>query len=155
MNAAQRLATANPQRRPALGCTLNIRAHQAQRLDHPAHRPLAQGYIAGQFAVEPLPRQQTGNKPHAGARVAHVQWCRRRLQTVQANTVYSHFSILGTVDNHAQGAECRHGGQGIFTFQEAADPRCTLGESAEHDRAMGDGFVPGYPRFAADDTAGQ
>ena len=58
VDALQRLPAADPERRGALFCTADTRAHLRQRLGDPAHRPGHQGTVTDQFDIESLTGQQ-------------------------------------------------------------------------------------------------
>src|SRR5690606_13379334 len=91
-----------------------------------------------------LPRQQTGQQAHRGARVTDIDRARRRLQTVQADTVDGDAPMVRPFDNHAHVAECLQGGKAVLTFQEALHFSHTFSQGAEHDGTVGNGLVAGY-----------
>ena len=61
------------------------RTHLTQRLGNALHRTPAQGFIADQVGIEGLPRQQSREQTHRGARIAHVERAGGRLQPAQAH----------------------------------------------------------------------
>ena len=60
------------QRQPAALAAEPARAHRRQRLEHPAHRPPAQGGVAGEGGGERIAGRGADDQPHAGAGVAAV-----------------------------------------------------------------------------------
>ena len=73
---------------------------------------------------------------------------------MQADAVYRDPALVGTVDAYAHDAERLEGGQAVFPFQETADGGHPLGQRAEHDRPVGNGFVARNPQAAAEGAAG-
>ena len=134
----------NFQRRCARLAGIDARAHCCQWFGHPFHRPLAERGITGQGAVESLGRQQSGQQPHGGARIAQVQGFCRRLEAMQADTVNHDLALRGSIDIHPHGPERIQGGQVIGAFQKAGDVGGTFGQRPEHDTAMGNRLVAGY-----------
>ncbi|MNQ68424.1 hypothetical protein D3C85_829770 [compost metagenome] len=141
VHAGQALTALDRQRRAALRTGLDHRAHLAQRLGHAIHRPLGQRRVAGQHGVERLRGEQAGEQAHRSARVAHVQRAGRGLEAVQADAVHGDAAVVRAFDDHAHVAERLDGGQGVLAFEEAFHLGGTLGQRAEHDRAVGDGLV--------------
>jgi hypothetical protein len=62
--------------------------------------------------------------------------------------------IAWTLDLDAHGTECRQCGKRILAFQEAVHVRSTLRQGAQHDGAVGNGFVARNPGFARQDSTG-
>ena len=143
VDALQRPSAADAQRRAA-AIGFDQRAHRRQRLDHPPHRPLRQGRVADQHAVEALPGQQPGQQPHRGAGIAAVQRFGRWLQAVQAHAMHDAHAIGWGVDLYAEPAEDRGGGAGVLALKEALDAGHALGDRAKHDRAMRHRLVAGH-----------
>ena len=148
VDAAQRLAATDPQRRAAI-LGLDHRAHRRQRLDHPPHRPRRQRRIADQHAVEALARQQAGEQAHRGARIAAVQRPVRGLQAMQAHPVDDADAVRRRLDAHAEPTEDRRGRARVLALEEALDAGRALGDRAQHDRAVADRLVAGHRQFAA------
>jgi hypothetical protein len=55
--------------------------------------------------------------------------------------VHDHVLIFGTFDAHTQSLQSTQRSQAIFAGQESSDVSNTLGDSAQHQSAVGDRFV--------------
>ena len=62
--------------------------------------------------------------------------------------MYDHLAVARPFDIHAHGPERGDRCQSVFALEETADPGSALGQCAQHDGAVGDGFVSGDAGFA-------
>ena len=123
------------------GGGIDLRAHQPQRLRHARHRAARERGVSHQSRGKRLAGQQTCEQPHRRARIAQIEITRRRLQSVQAHAVHRHAPGRWTVDAHAHRTERSQSGEAVLTLEKTLDLGHTLGDRAQHDRAMRDGFV--------------
>mgnify|MGYP002667287796 CR=1 FL=1 len=93
--------------------------------------------------------QQTGSR----AGIAGVQLALRRGQAVQADALYDDL-LVGNIDGNAHFAEAVDGGQAVLAHQKAGDMGGAAGQSAEHDGAVGDGFIARHGDLTAQRRAG-
>ena len=138
----------NHERRRATFAGCNLRAHQRQRLGHTAHRPLHQRRITNQFAGKRLPGQHPRHETHAGAAVADIQRGGGGAQVVQTGAMHRHPALAVMLNGNAHRLKGAHGGEAVLAFQKTADVRGAVGERAEHDGAVGNGFVAGHAHRA-------
>src|SRR5690606_12201522 len=103
--------------------------------------PLRQRFVAGQRRRKLLARDQSRQQAHGCAGIAHIERLLRRGQAMQADPVYAHLALLRAVDADAHGAEGIQRRQRILTFEKPADFSDALGDRAEHDRSMRNGFI--------------
>ena len=143
------MTTTNGHRRATFGSGLNHGTHFTQWIGHTVHRALGQGRIAGQGGVEALSCQQAGQQAHRSTRVAQVDRARWRFQTVQANAMNGHATMMRALNHHAHVTERLQRRQGIFTLKETFHFGRTFSQRAEHDRAVGNGFVAWYANSAS------
>ena len=63
---------------------------------------------------------------------------------MQPDAVDTHPPLLRAFDLDAHGAECGQGRERVLAFEKALGFGDALRERAQHDAAMGDGFIAGH-----------
>src|SRR5690606_40747403 len=73
---------------------------------------------------------------------------------MQPHTMYGHATLIRAFDYHAHITERLDGGQRVFALEKAFDLCGSLGQRAEHDRTVGNGFVAWHTQLASQAAAG-
>jgi hypothetical protein len=116
------------------------RAHFAQRLQHPVHRASAQGIVAGEGGRDGESGGCAHDQPHARAGIAAIHHIGRLRKAAPALDPPAPLSEA--LDARAEG---RHGGRRAFdvlALQQALDLGHAMGQRAQDQGAMRNGFVP-------------
>ena len=150
---AVQLARVHGHRTEVVVPALDGRAHLAQRLHHAAHRALLDGGVAVHGRGEALTGEDAAQQTGSRAGIAGVQLALRRGQAVQADALYDDL-LVGNIDGNAHFAEAVDGGQAVLAHQKAGDMGGAAGQSAEHDGAVGDGFIARHGDLTAQRRAG-
>ena len=150
-NAVQ-LAREQGQRAEIVVLALDGRAHLAQRLHHAAHWALLDGRVAAHGNGERLTGQNAAQQAGGRAGVAGVQRFFRRFETVQANAFHDDF-VVSDVDLNTHFTEAVDGGQAVLAHQKTGDVSGAVGQCAEHNSTVRDGFVAGHGNFTAQRAA--
>ena len=138
-----RRSTAQHQRQSSPGRGAEIRAHQAERLDHPAHRPLRQAGIANESRGDRMRGDQTHQQTGRSAAVAHVERLRGLQQPADTDAMYLPFACTHAFDmrpHRPHGCSC---GQHILALEQPGNPAFAHGQRREHQRAVADRLVAG------------
>src|SRR5476649_1037854 len=93
--------------------------------------------------------EQTGQQAHRRTGVTQIDRAWRWLETVQPYPIDSHSTVVRTFDDHTHVSKGLQGCQRILTLEKTLDFSGAFCQRAEHDRAMRDRFVAGYPDAAA------
>ena len=120
--------------------------HHGKRFYNAFHRAFLYGRIAGKSRGKRLGGKDTGNKPGSGAAIAGIECAGGSGQAVQSFAPYGN-SILLVFDIDAQAAETADGGQAVRALEKIGNFGFPFGQSAEHDRAVRDGFIAGNGNF--------
>jgi hypothetical protein len=109
-------------------------AHAGQRIQHPAHRPAAQGIVAGEGGAQREARRRAHDQPHAGAGVAAVDHVRRLDEAALALDPPAADAFL--LDPRAE--RCAWPGRwpDVGALQQALDRRGPGGQGAQDHRAV-------------------
>ena len=128
------------QRQPTARAAGPGRAHFAERLQHPVHRPPAQGGVAREGGGH----LETGGRAHdqanPGARVAAVDDVRRLRETAPA--LYVPVAVAQPLDLRPEGAHGRGAAAHVLAFEQALDLGFALRERPQDEGAVRYGFVP-------------
>ncbi len=128
------VAALQGQRQPALGATRPGRAHLAERPQHPAHRPAAQGFIAREGRREVEAGHRAHDQAHAGAGVAavdHVGRFRKSAASFDPPT-----ALAQAFDARAEAAHGLGGAKHIVPFKKPFDLRDALRQCAQDQGAV-------------------
>ena len=148
------MPTPDFQRRPPALRSVNHRPHCSQRICHTPHGTLGQAFVAGEFGIKRLRRQQAREQAHGSTGIAQIQGAARRLEAVNTDAVNADKPRVRPFNGHAHVAERLQGRQAILAFKEAFHFCDTVGERAQHDGSVGNGFVARYAYLAGNPTAG-
>ncbi len=105
----------------------------------------------GRFCMEESPvrvvvKGWAARIPGSGAAIAGIECAGGSGQAVQSFAPYGN-SILLVFDIDAQAAETADGGQAVRALEKIGNFGFPFGQSAEHDRAVRDGFIAGNGNF--------
>ncbi len=137
------------ERQPAaFGLLHDLGAHARERIEHAAHRPLAQAGIAVEHHLDRMAGDDPQHQPRAGAGIAEIERRAGRQKRADARALHapgprSHALKLGP-----ERATSADGGERIVPFQQALDPGLAHRQQAEHERAVGDRLVAGHANAA-------
>ncbi len=130
---------------PPLGLRQNLDAHQRERIENAAHRPLAQRSIAVEASGDPMAADHAHHQPRAGAGVAEVKRRIERQNGADAQTLDAPAPFAEPLDARAEGAAGFAGVQNVVALQQTADFGCPTGQQAEDEGAMRNRLVAGRP----------
>ena len=125
---------------------LDARAHAAERLGDPAHRPQGQRLVARELEASLLPGDDPGQQAEQCAGVAGGD--RPRLQAAQSDTVDDELVVGDVVDLDAERAHGVDRRLGVGRAAEAEHARLPLADRAEQDAAVRDRLVARHDRVA-------
>ena len=127
---------------------INTGIHHGKGRDDTLHRPFLDGSISGQYAVKRLTGENAGKKAYGRAAVSGIEHSIRSGKTVQPLSVnFYGGTVLFNFDSHFPEAGDR--GKAVCTGQKIFCFRFSVGECAEHDTSVRDGFIARYAEFAA------
>jgi hypothetical protein len=121
---------------------LDPRAHGAQGLRDPLHRPPRERLVADELEAPVLPGEDSRQEAHERSRVAAVERAGGLSQPAQARAADPH-ALAVDLDFRS---ERPHGGRGrerVLRGPEPVDLALAVGDRAEHERAVRDGLVAG------------
>jgi hypothetical protein len=123
--------------------TASLDAHPAERLDHPAHRPLHQRCIAGEGGGEGVAAGDPHGEADPGAGVAVVDDALRLEEAADAQSLDPPGSGIVARHRCPEAAHGRGGGEHVLAFEQSLDGRLADGKRAEHQGAVGNRLVAG------------
>jgi len=132
----------NFERRKIIVAATDIRPHLAQRSDHALHGALLQRSIAGDSAVEGLPRENTGEQADGGAGIFGVERAPGALETATAVAGDLYSRALGR-DAGAERLDAAERAVAIAGGREVSKLAGAFGECGKQRVAVRDGFVAG------------
>src|SRR5699024_7974693 len=115
-----------------------ISAHSGKRSDNSSHRPLLNGFVPGQSTLKILACQDTAEETDSCAAVACVQNIRRSSKAVESFSMDKDFTRF-FLDFNSHFLKTVYSGKTVRAFQKISNTGGTLGKSAQHYTAMGDG----------------
>ena len=128
--------------------------HHGKGSDDPVHGALLDGCVTGEVGGKILGCQDPGNEPGGGAAVAAVQSAGGSGKAAKPFAPDGDHTIP-VLDLHAHTAEAGDGGKAVGALQEAVDLSGPPGNGAQHDAAVGNGFVAGDRNGAPDAFCGR
>jgi hypothetical protein len=150
---AAQVAALQGQRQAALVAAQPGGAHPGQRVQDPAHRPAAQGIVAGEGGAQRKARRRAHDQPHAGAGVAAVDHVRRLDEAALALDPPAADALL--LDPRAEAAHGLGGRQNVGALQQALDRGGPRSQGAEDHRAVGNRLVARGPNGSPQGAAGR
>jgi hypothetical protein len=126
--------------RPAVRA-LDARAHAAQRLGDPLHRPGAERLVAGQLEPSPLPRQRSREEAHQRAGVAAVDRLPGGLQPPETHAPHAQHVHVLVDDVDSQSSHGAHRRLRVAGAAEPPDHRLPFRERREENGAVRDRLV--------------
>ncbi len=110
------------QRQPAaLGGLDHPRAHPLERIEHPPHRPAAQGGIADKSRGDRVAGNRADRQPAAGAGIAEIERARRLGKAGDADAMDPPQAVSAALQPSAERAHGLGGMQHVLAFQQARD----------------------------------
>ncbi len=121
-------------------------AHHGKRFHNAPHGAFLDGSVAGEGALKSLSGKNAADQSRGGAAVSHIQNGGGRVESVKSFSVNHDFrrSILNLYPHFPKSV---YGGETVRPLQKVGNFRGAFGKGAEHDCAVGDGFVAGDGYF--------
>ncbi len=140
MDSVQRRAFDSQRCASVAAQAFDIGTHHGKRLYDPLHRTLLYGGIASKRRGERLGGKNAGNQPGSSSAVPSIQNAGRGGQAVQPFAADRN-RMIPAVDLNAEAAETINGGQAVCSLEKIGNFCFPFGQGAEHDGAVGDGFI--------------
>ncbi|CCY87035.1 unknown [Clostridium sp. CAG:149] len=127
--------------------TFDGSTHLAEGSDNALHGALSDRFVPGQGDAERLGREKAGEKTGRCPAIAAVQHPVRLFKPVHSVSENQH-PLPSVFDGNSHALKARDGGKAVCPLEKSVNLGKTLGNGAEHDAAVGDGFVAGNGDFA-------